>query len=340
MKPLPLWLKKLAHWEFWPAHIALFPFYAYVALHSIGRGFFFFTAVNPGMYFGGLDEKKKDILDKLPIEVIPQAILIKAGSSAKERNYEFKNTKIKFPVIAKPDLGLRGGGPGGSTVEKIIDQSALDRYFSNVTDDIIIQEFIETEREFGVFYIRLPWQKNGRVTSLMEREFLTVVGDGVSSLESLIKKHRRGKFYAESLLERHQKNLSKVLKKGEKKVVMPIGNHCRGTKFKNRTNDITPELSACFDNISKHYPGFYYGRYDVKANTIQDLSAGKLKILELNGYNSEPAHVYDPSISILQSYKDYFWHMSQLIAIAKYNLKNGAIAPSLAEGLKVFRKYL
>ena len=53
--------------------------------------------------------------------------------------------------------------------------------------------------------------------------------------------------------------------------------------FINSNHLITPALSASFDRISKQIDGFYFGRFDLRVKTIEDLEAGNIQILELNG---------------------------------------------------------
>ena len=131
----------------------------------------------------------------------------------------------------------------------------------------------------------------------------------------------------------------KVLEKGEKLQLGSIGNHCRGTKFCDANYLISEKLNQSFRDISENFAGFYYGRYDVKANSFEDLEAGKVKIIEVNGYSSEPGHLYDPKTSIWKAYKDYFWHISQMSKIARNNHKNGAKYAKCSEARKVLTKH-
>ena len=83
-----------------------------------------------------------------------------------------------------------------------------------------------------------------------------------------------------------------VIDEGKTIRVEPIGNHNRGTKFVNANLLITPKLVAVVDEIVKHIPGFYYGRIDLKAQSIGKLLNGEeIRVLEFNGVNSEPTHI-------------------------------------------------
>ena len=79
-----------------------------------------------------------------------------------------------------------------------------------------------------------------------------------------------------------------------------------------------------FDRISLQIEGFYYGRYDLKFNTIDELENGiNFKIVELNGINSEPVHIYDQSTGLWNAYQDCFKHYKYMYEIGLENYKLG-----------------
>jgi hypothetical protein len=79
-----------------------------------------------------------------------------------------------------------------------------------------------------------------------------------------------------------------------------------------------------FEKISSSIPNFYYGRYDIKYNTFEEMENGKnIKIVELNGINSEPVHIYDQSKGILYAYKEFYKHIDLMYIISEENLKRG-----------------
>jgi phosphomannomutase len=63
-----------------------------------------------------------------------------------------------------------------------------------------------------------------------------------------------------------------VLSLGENRLLEPIGNHCRGTKFVNANHLINNQLDEVFSKISEGFEGFYYGRFDMKVESIDDLA--------------------------------------------------------------------
>lgn len=99
---------------------------------------------------------------------------------------------------------------------------------------------------------------------------------------------------------------TKIFKEGQ-----PIGSHNLGTTFLDGRAHITPKLNEAFRKITDSLPGFSYGRFDVKFNNFSDLeSLDSFKIIEVNGLNSEPTHIYDPSYTLGGAYKDVVQHWS------------------------------
>lgn len=115
--------------------------------------------------------------------------------------------------------------------------------------------------------------------------------------------HEAGIFWADN------KITSITLKKF--KDGQPIGSHNLGTTFLDGRKFITKELNEAFRTIVDRMPGFTYGRFDVKYNSLSELAAlTNFKILEVNGVAAEPTHVYEPGYSLRQAYKDMIHHWS------------------------------
>src|SRR5262249_34649393 len=162
------------------------------------------------------------------------------------------------------------------------------------------------------FYVRFPNEQHGFVNSITAKEFLYVQGDGKKTLRELILENDRARLQWNSLQKVYCDKLDDVFLEGEKVELVSIGNHCLGTKFLNGNHLITEKLSASFDRISKQLPGFYFGRYDLRCASIDDLENGKVKIMELNGCGAEPAHIYHPKASLLDGVRDLIAHWQNL----------------------------
>ena len=97
-------------------HIVYIPIYFQWAWYGIkARTIFFFNASNPSIKNGGfIMESKKEIYNLIPNKYYPKTELIKADTSFELVLDRFYNYKFNYPIIAKPDIGLRG-----SAVKKI-----------------------------------------------------------------------------------------------------------------------------------------------------------------------------------------------------------------------------
>ncbi|MEO6584035.1 MAG: hypothetical protein ABIO05_06905, partial [Ferruginibacter sp.] len=77
---------KLTHWENWHHHakyIPLLPAWFWYCIKS--KSFWFFTAANPTLTFGGMEgESKEEMYKQLPPGTFPETIYIRAGSSFTE----------------------------------------------------------------------------------------------------------------------------------------------------------------------------------------------------------------------------------------------------------------
>lgn len=327
-------LVRLRNWEYWPFSVFYLPVFFYFGWLALKhRSLFFFSSSNPSIEFGGMfGEKKSEIFDLIPAQYIPKTKWIAAGDleSAMEIG-----KKMGFPLIAKPDIGERGIG-----VEKIDDIEELEAYVSKCPVHFLIQELIEYPLELGVFYVRLPNEKHGRVTSIVRKKFLTVQGDGKSSILELLKSIPRALLTAN--MESHflTKHGADIPKKEEVVLIEPIGNHSRGTQFLNDAAFIDAELSRAIDRVAKEIPGFYFGRFDLKCKSYEDLKQLKhFKILELNGAGAEPGHIYEPGFSLIQAYTDIFWHLSVLADISSQNKKRGVPFWSFQRGYAKWRAH-
>ncbi|MDX2304458.1 MAG: hypothetical protein NW226_16750 [Microscillaceae bacterium] len=314
-------LTKIYKWEFWPFWFFYIPVYFYWLYLSLrAKSFFFFSAANPLMELGGFSNYSKyNVLKNIPPQYIPKTILI--STYQEKRNIEaiLAENQLSFPLIAKPDRGERGKG-----VTKVKNLEELKTYLFEAGKEVILQEFIEYPLEFGVMYYRLPNEKRGQVSSIVQKEFLSVVGDGNSTVQELVIKNQRSHLFLKHLQEKYPEVLHTVPAKDEKLILEPIGNHSRGTIFLNATHLVNEELIDVFDQISQQIKGFYFGRYDLKVKSLEDLYTGEnIKIMELNGANSEPAHIYDPHMPILQAYRFLFSHWSNLYQISVKNHQNG-----------------
>lgn len=286
--------RKLWHWEFWPMWAAYLPVVPWIGVLMIRyRSVRVPMLANPAMFLGGLaGESKSEILRLLP-NAAPFR-LVEAGELP---------VVDAFPVVVKPDVGERGKGV------RIV-RSAAE--LEVVSERSIVQEYVEGI-ELGIYFAE------GRVLSVTHKQFPCVTGDGVSTLNQLIRMDARA-----SLIASVYKSSDHVPGAGEQVRLVEIGSHCRGAVFVDATAEWVSRLRPVIPE------GVGIGRFDVRIRN------GEIVVLELNGLTAEPAHIYDPRVPLLDAYRALWRHWSIAFALGDRNRKLGHALPAwraLADGI-------
>lgn len=334
---LPLFWVKVFYYEYWPFwlfFLPLVPYWLYLALRA--RSLTYFTAANPGILHSGVfGESKTEILKNISPDYLPKTIYCAAATDWMEVEKQLQSVALKYPIIIKPDVGERG-----SQVEKVNDLSQLKTYLSNVSENFIIQEFLDLPLELGVLYYRFPDGNGSGISSIVVKEFLSVKGNGKHTLRQLIQMNERAHLQLESLKIKFSDLMDVVIEDGEDLLLQPIGNHCKGTKFLSGQHLINDELVEVFDKVASTIVGFNFGRFDLKVPSLEDLQAGRnIKIMELNGVTSEPAHIYDPQLNLFKAYRETAKSMKIMFRVSQQNRKLGAKVTSALEMIKLIKNH-
>ncbi len=335
---LPFFITKWLRFEFWPFWFFYIPVYGYgIYLALKARSFAYFTTANPAMKYGGaFGMDKIDILSYIDLQYIPKGFMCKADKDADYICNMISEKGFDFPIICKPNVGERGIG-----VEKIDKKKELIDFMKKQEEDILVQEFISYPIELGVFYHRYPISKKDGITSVVKKEFLQIIGNGRSKFGDLVTKNQRAKGRLSYLKEKYHTKWNHIVPSGITYKLEPIGNHNRGTKFIDGNHLINDQLLSVFRDIAKNIDGFYYGRFDLKVKSLDDLYKGKnIKIIELNGTNSEPAHIYDPNYSLIKAYKEIIKHIRLAYEISMENRKLGHKPDPILKVLKALYQHL
>jgi hypothetical protein len=328
-------IHKLLHWEYWPFDVVYIPVYFYWMYLAVkARAVFFGTAANPKIENGGfLMESKKLIYDALPKGTYPITLKFTPKDSIANILEQFKNVLLTYPIIAKPDIGMRG-----LATQKIESEVELINYVSKVNFDFLIQEYIDFPEEAGIFYVRMPGEVSGKITGIVRKEFVIVEGDGHSTLKELIESNPRFALQMKALEKEYVEHLNSVPAKNEKINLVPYGNHARGSKFTDVTAMVNENLTAVINNICTKVPEFFYGRMDIRFKSFEDLGQGKnFSIIELNGAGSDPTHIYDPKHSIFFAWKEIIRHLNILYKVSKANMKAGNKCLTFKEGIDMLK---
>jgi len=329
-------LIKLLHWEYWSFNMLYGPIYLYwFVLCARARSLFFFNAANPSIKNGGfLMESKKEIYDLIPKQYYPQTMLFTAGTPVEQMLVQLRSAGFVFPLIAKPDIGMRG-----LAVAKLADEKEACLYVQGSQVDFLVQEYVPYENEIGIFYYRYPDEAGGHISGIVKKEFLAVTGDGKTPTRELLLRDPRYILQLPILEQTMQDLLAEVVPAGEKKVLVPYGNHARGALFLDDSDRADAKLVSMIDEICKQVPGFYFGRLDIRYRSWEELKEGKhFSIIELNGAGSEPTHMYDPRHSVFFAWKEIIrhWHILLRISIQNHHRLNLSYL-STTSGLQMFR---
>lgn len=328
-------VSRLWRWEFWPVWLFYLPVVLWIVWLGIRfRSWTTPTATNPALpHAGFVGESKFEILRQLPGEWVQPSFLMAPGNTSSRIELLRAHVLARgwsFPLVFKPDEGQRGAG-----LKLVQDWGAATRYSETESRAILVQPYHPGPEEVGIFYYRFPGQASGRIFSITAKRFPEVVGDGRSSLEELILRHPRLRMQAGVFTRRHAADLSRIPAESERVPLALAGNHCQGTMFLDGASLLTPELERTVDAISQPFAGFYFGRYDVRYGSDEELKAGRgFQILELNGVTSESTNIYDPEIGLLAAYRTLFRQWTVAFQIGAENRKRGHPTSSIPALLK------
>jgi membrane protein DedA with SNARE-associated domain len=339
----PVFLRRWARWEFWPAWLFYIPvgvYYLWLAVRY--RSFSVPTSANPGMAMGGfIGESKLDILNQLrrgSREFVAEAFLLD-GRTTTDRllclHRLRREHKITLPFILKPDVGQRGNG-----VKLIRSMRAALEYLDEVNAPVIVQRYVVGPHEPGVFYYRFPGESRGHIFAITEKIFPAITGDGTRTIEDLIHADSRASLMARIYLQRFANRRNEVLPSGETLKLVETGNHAQGCIFRDGMHLRTDALGQVIDEISQRLAGFFIGRYDIRYENEEDFTQGRnFQIVELNGATSEATSIYDARNSLFSAYRTLFRQWRLVFAIGARNRANGHVPFSLTALWRNWRQY-
>ncbi len=338
---IALRIDRWRRWEFWPMWLFYAPVAAWVLWLSLRyRGLSTITAANPGIPDGGtVGESKFQILTRLPAcSIVPSALIAPGDAGGRTVNARdvMRQRGWSWPLVLKPDIGQRGVGVRLARTEE-----ELATYLCIQAGSVLMQPYHAGPFEAGVFYYRFPGQARGRILSITDKHFPSVIGDGRCTLEELIVRHERYRLQAKTFLARHRESLSRVPAVGQRVALALAGNHAQGTMFRDGWHLWSAALECRIDKIARAYPGFYVGRFDVRYEDVHAFKEGRrFAIVELNGATAESTDIYDPDRSLLGAYRRLFQQWSIVFAIGAANRAAGAPATSTRRLIELLRAHL
>lgn len=303
----------MKHHEFWDDWVYLIPYSIWVLFLCLVHGLppSYLLKANYGIDHGGFAFASKYRIQHsfgarkfAPTMFIPARLTLTEKKNALEK----WATTQHMPFVLKPDYGFTGRG-----VFIIRNKRDLTKAPHHLGIDYIAQAWIPGDCEFGIFITR----RHGTLSlfSINQKHFPTVTGDGINSVRTLARRHPRYSARWESFLKR--KDLDRILRRGQTVRFSSIGSHAFGCKYTDETKLTTPSLMKALHALLDDFPGFNFGRIDVKASSPRALQEGKFSLIEVNGVDAFPSSMYDPSFSVFKAFSIFLRQGYTLVRIAQ-----------------------
>ena len=338
--------KAVSYFEFWPTWIIYTP----VALQWLWlairyRSMTLPLIANPHLTVSGMvGVAKSELMQQASgecDEVILNWEIHRINSKALESQLEdwlqrLQQQKIDFPFVCKPDIGCRGSG-----VKLVKDKEQLLTIMAHYPNGstLMAQKLASWEPEAGIFFVRRPNERYGKIESLTLKYNPSVVGNGVDTLEELVKKDNRASKLISIYKQRHLQNWEAIIPLHQYYSLVFSSSHCRGAIFRDARHLITEALTEKINQIMQGLPEFHYGRLDVKFLDIASLQAGEnLEIVEINGASAESIHIWDKDASLISAIKTLLWQYNTLFQIGSINRQRGFKTPAIKTILKLWHK--
>lgn len=307
-------------WQRWPALLYFSLTDQILRLHlrsRVGlRGLF---KVNPGLPYGGLMDSKFDrySIFRSCEYAIPTILIQNPRNTDLEMLRQYlRREGIDGPIVAKPNLDTSSQG-----VNKFETPNELHAFLEGQDIEYIIQPYVEYPLEFTIYYYRLPGESHGEILDVTERVLPKIRGNGRSTVRELLaEKGELGGVISSFKDNISDEALDHILGYNETLQLSIAAGSSQGVLFADSRSLITPELRQRIDSISVNVSGFYWGKFDVKAASYDDLAVGrKLKLIEVNGVKAELNYIYDRNCSYEEARKGVLWQIELLYEIANRN---------------------
>jgi membrane protein DedA with SNARE-associated domain len=316
-------LTRMKHLEFWPGfllYLPIVPHFIYLLIKHRG-----FTALytNPGIHMAGLIGEKKSDIDQVMMGAVSsnRLELIKIENPVSidvqrlTRQVEFSG--LSYPVVVKPDSGLRGAG-----VQKAESMEDLIEDLSTRHEPVVIQELSRYKKEIGFYFYRDPKTNEGKVFSVNEKLFPTVIGDGKGTLLDLVLDDELLSLRYDIIFRENKISEDYIPGVNEEVQLVFRGSHSKGSIFLEGEGVLSEQAKGKVLEVVSRIDGFDFGRLDVRFDSSEGVERGEFDIIEINGAGAESTNLYDPRKSKLEVYQILIRQWSLAFRIGERNVKN------------------
>lgn len=278
--------------------------------------------VNMGIKYGGLTEYDKSIIyNKIPKQFILKAKdLNQKTMPSWERLEENILLELQFPLMVKAQVGERGVG-----VYYMEDKKSLQKHWQKLDiwelkrHPCSLQRFSSCKNEYCLQFYQYHDQAGiHRILfgGLTLRDVPVVVGDDVCTIREHVKYLDISETQQQRIIDKLEDikpwYIDSIPSKGNHEQIVYIASIDYGTVYRQIDLDVE-QIEQCIEilrqllqNMSPEY--LSVGRFDLKANSVEELLTGKLDVIECNAGWGIPTHVYAENFSIQQKYKELDQH--------------------------------
>lgn len=176
------------------------------------------------------------------------------------------------------------------------------------------------ERGWGVALIESPHDLKAYLACVKQSVIVQRYIEGVEA----------GIFYCRHP-DRREGSIVSIAQMHHRRTSRLFGYASRFKRFTDAREWVTPQLAHAIDVIGRSFPAFYFGRFDVRAASVDALLRGDFRIIELNGVLAEAIHTYDPSASLADTCLTLFRRSRTVFSIGARNRARGATPTPLSE---------
>ncbi len=302
--------------EFWPNFIlAIPPMCHYLWQAIVHRSFTLFTLANRGLGAdGGLpagskfEHYTKFLANKENAEVAAvsvKTIFVPVNETLDNRFEKvlslMAENAIAFPCIMKPDIG--DGGVGVCVVRS---REHMRNWLEVYPDAAVLQEYIGGN-EYEVIWSRRPGRREGRIQTVVQKDFVVIKGDGERKLEDLIWADDKGVSNGKLFSKQNFRAAARVLAAGETYALAPIGSRIRGANFISRPELRAGTLADKIDRLADACGDVHYLVLDIRAADDAALVAGEgIRITGVKGAGATSSAIFDGYVRMGMAYSRAF----------------------------------
>lgn len=302
--------------EFWPHFILATPVMLYYLWQSVlYRSFTLFTLANRslgedgGMPAGSKFEHYTRFLNNTKNPEVA-AVSVKTALIPSNENLDarldlalgiMQEHGIDFPCVMKPEIG-----DGGVGVYIVRSQGHLRNWLEVNVDAAVVQEFVGGN-EYEVVWSRRPGRSEGRIQTVVQKDFVLIKGDGERKLEDLIWADDKGVSNGKLFSKINFRAATYIPAAGESYALAPIGSRIRGANFISRPELRAGSLSNAIDRLADACGDVHFLVLDIRAESDEALMSGKnIRITGVKGAGATAGTLFDGYVRMGMAYSRMF----------------------------------